>query len=286
MDLYSMVVIGGGAGGLTVAAGAASMGVKVALIEKKEFLGGDCLHYGCIPSKALIEATKEIYTARKAAINYQLDLSGKIDLSLVMSRIKQAIAEIQKHDSHERFEQLGVDVYYGTAQFMDDHHIQLDDGRVIAGKRIVIATGSSPYIPPILGLEEVDYLTNETIFHLQSIPEKMAVIGAGPIGLELAQSFARIGSEVTVIESGPEIMQREDEHIRSVLQQCLAQELMICLNTKVIKVEQINNRKLITLLQNGSTKQLSVDSILVATGRRPNISSLRLDRAGVKVEKG
>jgi pyruvate/2-oxoglutarate dehydrogenase complex dihydrolipoamide dehydrogenase (E3) component len=192
---YDLIVIGGGSGGLTVAAGAVSFGAKVALIEKEPEPGGDCLHTGCVPSKALIAAAKELYTAKKAAEAYGLKLQGEADYLEAYRRVQAAKATIQHHDSSERFRSMGVDVFQGHGQFRDKHHIVINGGEVLYGKRIVIATGSRAAIPLIDGLHDVDFLTNESVFDMNALPKSLVVIGAGPVGLELSQAFARLGAK-------------------------------------------------------------------------------------------
>lgn len=284
---YDLIVLGGGAGGLTVAAGAASMGAKVALIEKEQQPGGDCLHYGCVPSKALIHAAKQVHQACKSATVFGQTIHGQADLRIALERVKAAIAHIQKHDDAERFRKMGVDVYHGFGVFRDDHHIQIEDKDSLYGKRIVIATGSKPLIPSIEGLQDVDFLTNETVFDLNELPDRLLVIGAGPIGLELAQSFARLGSRVTVAESSPALFGREDEEIVPYVQSVLEKELTLMLNTQVLRVEKLaNGEKKITVSQGSAQLSITVDEILVATGRVPNTDRINLDRAGVNTDKG
>jgi pyruvate/2-oxoglutarate dehydrogenase complex dihydrolipoamide dehydrogenase (E3) component len=284
---YDLIVIGGGAGGLTVAAGAASMGAKVALVEKEKQPGGDCLHYGCVPSKALIESAKKVYTSRKAADEFGFEIQGKADLSVAKKRVKSAIAEIQKHDDADRFRDMGVDVYHGYGRFKDKHHIHIDSGEVIKGKRIVIATGSRPAIPPIEGIESVHYMTNETIFELEETPNRLVVVGAGPIGLELAQSLARFGSKVTVVEFAPTIFGREDAELVPYVQEALEKELTFKLDTKVEMVEEKSNgEKIVTINSNGVKETIMTDAILVAAGRKPNIDKLGLEGIGVQVDRG
>ncbi|WP_020006828.1 dihydrolipoyl dehydrogenase family protein [Salinicoccus albus] len=285
MNKYDLIVLGGGAGGLTVAAGAANMGAKVALVEKNDELGGDCLHYGCVPSKALIDAAKIVHSAEEASAAFDFDLSGKVNLDKVMDRVHAAIADIQEHDSKERFEALGIDVYFGKGHFLEKHVVGVNNKK-IEGKRIVIATGSSPFIPPIEGIDQIDYLTNESIFYLKSLPKRLVVVGGGPIGLELSQAFARLGSEVTIIEGAPALMGREDEEIVPYLQNALEKDLTLKLNTKVTKVEQSGEEKILTVEQDDQSEAVTVDAVLIATGRRPNIESLNLNEIGVKSEKG
>jgi pyruvate/2-oxoglutarate dehydrogenase complex dihydrolipoamide dehydrogenase (E3) component len=286
MKNYDLIVIGGGAGGLTVAAGAASLGAKVALIEKNKELGGDCLHYGCVPSKALITAAKEVHYAYKASQKFGLKIEGKVNIADAMRRVKEAIAHIQEHDSKERFEQLGVEIYEGKGSFKNTHQVQIDNKETIEGKRIVISTGSSPNIPPISGINEIDFLTNETIFDVQETPKRLLVVGGGPIGLEMAQSFARFGSEVSVVEAGPTIFGREDEELIPIILKKLEKELTIRFNALTKKVETKNNEKIVTIEQDGTSEQLVVDQILLSTGRKPNTDQLGLEKIGVQLERG
>ncbi|MEQ6389960.1 FAD-dependent oxidoreductase [Bacillaceae bacterium S4-13-58] len=286
MKNYDLIVIGGGAGGLTVAAGAASMGAKVAIVEKNDELGGDCLHYGCVPSKALIDAAKKVHEARKVSSEFDFTLSGEVSLKKIMERVHDAIADIQEHDSKERFKALGIDLYSGKGHFINKRIIGIQGKENIEGKRIVIATGSSPFIPPIEGLYKIDFHTNETIFNLKKLPKRLAVVGGGPIGLELAQAFARFGSEVTIIESAPTLLAREDEEIVPYLQAELEKELNISLNTKLLKAEQEEGEKHLTIDQNGKVEVVTVDAVLIATGRRPNIDNLNLNQVGVEMKKG
>jgi pyruvate/2-oxoglutarate dehydrogenase complex dihydrolipoamide dehydrogenase (E3) component len=287
MKRYDLIVIGGGAGGLTAAAGAANMGAKVALIEKENQPGGDCLHYGCVPSKALITSAKHVHNARKAAEEFGLTLEGEADFPHALKRVKSAIAEIQKHDDADRFRAMGIDVYQGVGSFKDTHHIEINGKNPIFGKRIIISTGSSPRIPPIEGLTVVGFLTNESVFDLQIKPKRLLVVGAGPIGLELAQSFARFGTAVTVAEFAPKLLGREDEDIVPYVQTALEKELTLMLNTKVNKVRRLpSGEKEVTVVQGDSEKILTVDEILVAAGRKPNTNKLGLENAGIQTDKG
>jgi pyruvate/2-oxoglutarate dehydrogenase complex dihydrolipoamide dehydrogenase (E3) component len=287
MKPYDLIVIGGGAGGLTVAAGAASLGAKVALIEKNELLGGDCLHYGCVPSKAVIKSAKEVYSAQKSAEKFGLTLSGQPDIATAMERVKAAIADLQHHDSHERFESMGVDIFSErTGRFIGSNQIELDNGKVLKGKRFVIATGSRPFIPPIEGIEEIDYLTNETIFDLKQLPKRLVVIGGGAIGLEMAQSIARFGSEVTVVETSDKIFGREDEDLIPIIQEELEKELKFAFNSMAKSVRIENGNKVLTVEKEGETFDIEMDAILIATGRKPNTDNLGLEDIGVELDKG
>ncbi|WP_408011360.1 dihydrolipoyl dehydrogenase family protein [Pseudalkalibacillus sp. A8] len=287
MKPYDLIVIGGGAGGLTVAAGAASLGAQVALIEKNELLGGDCLHYGCVPSKALIKSAKEVYGAQKAAERLGFSVYGQPDIGLAMERVRAAISDLQHHDSHERFESLGVDIFSEcTGRFIDAQQFELDNGKILNGKRFVIATGSRPFIPPIEGIEEVEYLTNESIFNLKELPKRLVVIGGGAIGLEMAQSMARFGSEVTVVETSNTIFGCEDEELIPVIKKELEKEFKFLFKSLAKSVRMENGTKVLTVEQDGESVEIETDAILITTGRKPNNDNLGLEEIGVQLEKG
>ncbi|WP_273122314.1 dihydrolipoyl dehydrogenase family protein [Bacillus weihaiensis] len=286
MKRYDVIIIGGGAGGLTVASGASSLGAKVALIEKEQNLGGDCLHVGCVPSKAFIQAAKEVYTARNKATSLGLTVSGETTLKQVNERVKKSIDVIQEHDSDERFTSMGIDLYKGYGHFTSDHTVLIQDEEIY-GKRIVIATGSRPFVPPIKGLEEAGYWTNETIFKQEHLPKELLVIGAGPIGLELSHAMARLGSNVTVVEHAPTLLSKEDSDISHVASKKLGRELTFLLESEVKEVKRENGKKNVMIDVKGTMKQFTFDEILVAVGRTPNSDKLQLERAGVQMdEKG
>ncbi|WLR47692.1 NAD(P)/FAD-dependent oxidoreductase [Halobacillus litoralis] len=280
---YQIAVIGGGSGGLTVAAGAASFGAKVALIERKTELGGDCLHYGCMPSKALIQAAKEVKEASQYAEWTEEDYSRLFKSA--MERVANALQDVQEHDSKERFINLGIDIYEAEGTFLDEHTLQVG-GQTITAKRFVIATGSSPAIPPIDGLDKVNYLTNETIFSLNQKPSSMVVIGGGVIGVELAQAMSRLGVGVTVIEGNEQILSKEDKEIASISQRLLSEELNVLTNAKVERVEKHGEQVQIHYMKDDARNSIAADTILVAAGRKANIGDLGLDKAGIVTEKG
>ncbi|WP_394219969.1 dihydrolipoyl dehydrogenase family protein [Halobacillus trueperi] len=280
---YQIAVIGGGSGGLTVAAGAASFGAKVALIERKTELGGDCLHYGCMPSKALIQAAKEVKEASKYAEWTEDDYRSFFESA--MKRVADALRDVQEHDSKERFINLGIDIYEAEGTFLDEHTLQVGE-QTITAKRFVIATGSSPAIPPIDGLDQVDYLTNETIFSLNKKPSSMVVIGGGVIGVELSQAMSRLGVDVTVMEGSEQILSKEDKEIANLSKRLLSEEMNILTNTKAERVEKNGDQIHIHYTKDGSSNSITTDTILVAAGRKANIGKLGLDKAGIRSEKG
>ena len=206
---YDIAVIGGGAAGLTVSAGAAQLGAKTLVIEKEPALGGDCLHYGCVPSKTLIKSAHVYHTMQRAT---DYGLPGielpPVDFSQVAARIQSVIAKIQVHDSVERFCKLGAKVEFGAPRFIDEHSVELN-GKTVSAKHWVVATGSSSATPPFPGLENTPYITNKEIFSLDSLPKSLIVLGAGPIAVEMAQAFARLGSEVTMIQRSKQILSKE-----------------------------------------------------------------------------
>ncbi len=279
---YDVVVIGGGSGGLVTAAGAANFEINVALIEKEE-LGGDCLHYGCVPSKTLIKSAKVAHQARNSD-KYGLDINvEEVDMSKVSNHVQDVINTIQEHDSKERFESLGVDVIYGSPEFVSENQVKVDD-EIIEGEKFVIATGSKAFTPPIEGLDEVDYLTNESIFSLDELPEKLAIVGGGPIGSEMAQAFSRLGSDVTIFEHSNRILSKEDEVFSQRVAQIFEKEgITIYTGARVEEVSS-DDRVLVTAECSGEGVEERFDEILIATGQRPNVRGLNLDKAGIEVD--
>ncbi len=283
---YDLGIIGGGAAGLTAAAGAAQFGAKTILIEKSAKLGGDCLHYGCVPSKTLIR-TAGVYALLKRTTEFglpQVQLPP-VDLESVMNRVKNVIDKIQQHDSPERFCNLGAQVVFGNASFIDDRSINLD-GQNLSARSWIIATGSSPALPPVEGLANTPYLTNETIFIQKKLPASFIVLGGGPIGLELAQAMGRLGSQVTIVEFMNQILGPEDPDIADILQQQLKEEgITIYTATKAVKVQYDNSLFSLTIADTSGkvqTRVLKAEALLVAAGRKPNIDGLALESAGVK----
>jgi len=284
---YDLGILGGGAAGLTVAAGAAQFGAKAILIEKAPKLGGDCLHSGCVPSKTLIRTAGVWSQARRAAEFGlpNLDLPP-VDLGAVMGRVRSVIETIQEHDSPERFCGLGAEVRFGAPRFLDDHTVELD-GQKVTARSWVIATGSRPALPPVEGLAETPHWTNETVFSQTTLPPRLLVLGGGPIGLELAQAFQRLGSRVTVVEFLDQILGPEDADVAAILRSRLEAEGMeILTGTKAVKAERLGDGVRLTVAPahgDGEDKTLDAEALLVATGRRPNVEDLGLEAAGVEV---
>lgn len=287
--LYDLVVIGAGTAGLVVAAGAAGLGLglKVALIEKN-LMGGDCLNFGCVPSKCIIRSGRVVADIRNAAnfgINLSLNPNIDIDFAAVMARMRKIRADISHHDSAERFRKLGVDVFLGSASFIDGNAIAVNNSK-LSFKKAVIATGARASAPQIAGLAASGYLTNETVFSLTSRPQRLAVIGGGAIGCELAQAFQRLGCEVTLLHRNSQLLNREDIDAAEILQQSFGREgINLILDCAIATVEKTNTGKVIYYHQNGTNHQIEVDEVLVGAGRSPNVEGLNLEAVGVKYDQ-
>jgi len=283
---FDIGVLGAGAAGLTVTAGAAQLGAKTLLIEKESNLGGDCLHFGCVPSKTLIKSAR-VYQQIKNASRYGLPPVSvePVDFSKVAARIRSVIATIQQHDSVERFCGLGARVEFGQPAFIDEHTLQLN-GRRYSAKAWVIATGSSPSAPPIEGLAETPFITNKEIFSLDRLPVSMIVLGGGPIAVEMAQAFNRLGSKVSVVQRSGQILSKEDKDMADqVMAAMQAEGVRFYLNATVLGVREHGGRKEVTLKAGDEPVTLSAETILVAMGRTPNIGELGLQAAGVAYSK-
>lgn len=274
-----LCVIGAGSGGLSVAAAAAAFGVPVVLIEKAK-MGGDCLNTGCVPSKALIAAASRAYEMRHGAPFGIGAGEMTVDFARVHRHVHQVIAAIAPNDSRERFTGLGVRVIEGAAAFADPSRV-IASGIGIEARRFVIATGSAPAIPPIPGLEDVPFLTNETIFDLQECPRHLAVIGGGPIGLELAQAFRRLGAQVTVIEAAQPLAKEDPECAAVVTDQLAREGVVIRANASVTRVEKAASGVRVSLVQQSAAEMIEASHLLVATGRRVVTEGLALDKAGI-----
>jgi pyruvate/2-oxoglutarate dehydrogenase complex dihydrolipoamide dehydrogenase (E3) component len=283
---YDLGVLGGGAAGLTAAAGAAQFGAKSIIIEKYKELGGDCLHFGCVPSKTLIR-TAGVWASARRAKEFGLPhlTLPPVDLGAVMDRVQSVISKIQKHDSTERFCGLGAEVRFGQPVFIDDHVVEVD-GTPLSARAWIVSTGSSPTLPPVEGLAKVPYWTNETVFSQRMLPNRLLVLGGGPIGLEMAQAFQRLGSHVTVVEFMDQILGPEDSDIADILRSRLEKEGMkILISTKALKAESNGSTIHLTVGQaqgDGGLSVLEADALLVATGRKPNTEKLGLEDAGVE----
>lgn len=288
---YDICVIGAGSGGLSVAAAAASFGEKVVLIEKDK-MGGDCLNTGCVPSKSLLAAAKRAHAFSSGAPFGIATAKPDIDFAAVNDYVKSVIAAIEPHDSVERFESLGVRVIKAAAKFVDAGTVVAGSEKIKA-RRFVIATGSSAASPPIPGLDQVDYLTNETVFELRTCPERLIIIGGGPIGMEMAQAHARLGSRVTVLEAFDPLGKDDREHTSIVLEQLKSEGIEILSQVKITNISQTGGAISIDLEDNGKSRQINGTHLLVAAGRKANVENLGLEQAGIeysargiKVDKG
>ena len=283
---YNMVVVGAGTAGLVTAVGAVGLGAKVALIERS-LLGGDCLNVGCVPSKALIRAARAAAAVR-AGGRFGVTVTGEVnvDFPAVMERMRSLRAGISHHDSVKRMTDLGIDVYLGQGRFNGPDTIEVD-GASLEFSRACIATGARASAPPIEGLEEAGYLTNETVFSLTVLPRRLAVIGAGPIGCELAQTFARFGSQVTLLESRRQILGREDQDAARIVEAALRRDgVDIKYGVRASAVRRDGADKVVVIEGEGGGGELRVDEILVGVGRAPNVDGLGLETAGVAYDKG
>lgn len=282
---YDLGILGGGAAGLTAAAGAAQFGAKTILIEKAKTLGGDCLHFGCVPSKTLIR-TAGVWSLARRAKEFglpQVELPS-VDLAAVMGRVRSVIDTIQEHDSPERFCGLGAAVRFGEPRFVDDHTVSVDGDRLTA-RAWIVATGSSPSLPPVEGIEDVPYWTNETVFSRTELPDHLMVLGGGPIGVEMAQAFRRLGSKVTVVEYADQVLGPEDPDIAAILRSRLeAEGVRILTGTKALKAATAGSSVLLRVAPakgDGEPWTIEGDALLVAAGRKANVEGLELSAAGV-----
>jgi pyruvate/2-oxoglutarate dehydrogenase complex dihydrolipoamide dehydrogenase (E3) component len=288
--IYNAVVIGAGTAGLVTAAGTAGLGGRVALIERNK-MGGDCLNFGCVPSKALISSARLIERIRRAADWGLQKIDPQFDFTAIFDRMRQRRALIAPNDSQERFESLGVDVFRGEAKFISPSAVQIN-GTTLKAKNFVIATGSRATIPTIVGINEIKYFTNETIFdELKQKPQTMIVLGGGPIGCELAQTFRRFGVEVTILQRANQLLPREDREVADFLERRLASEgVRILKNAEAHSVAMSNGGKVaLDLLDRRSVgiteTTFFADAILVAAGRTPNFRKLDLAVAGVEFDE-
>lgn len=284
---YDIGIIGGGSAGLTTASLSAQLGAKTLLIEKEPKLGGDCLHFGCVPSKTLIRSARVYHLMTHPE---RFGLPGAkippVDFTRITERIKSVIDFLQVHDSVERFCGLGAQVEFGEPHFTDEYAVNLN-GKSYSSKKWLIATGSSAFIPPIEGLKDVSYITNREIFSLGKLPKKMVIIGAGPIGIEMGQSFCRFGSDVTVVDKADQILLKEDKDLANMMMNVMEQEgAHFYLGASVLKVrEKAGSKEVVIKTEDGKEKILSCDTLLVSVGRVPNTQELDLDKIGIIKER-
>ena len=284
---FDIGVIGGGAAGLTVTAGAAQLGAKTLLIEKENELGGDCLHYGCVPSKTLIKSA-QVYHQMKNAAKFGLPTVAlpPVDFRQVAGRIKSVIDTIQKHDSKERFCKLGARVEFGSPAFLDDRSIRLN-GSSYSAKNWVIATGSAAVAPPIAGLDQTPHITNREIFYLDRLPASMIILGAGPIGCEMGQAFNRLGTRIVIVDMAPAILGKEDPDMSGLVKAAMESEgVEFHLKSSIESVRDLGSEKEVSVrTEEGDLVSLKAEQLLVALGRAANTEGLGLESIGVEADR-
>ncbi|MEE4254391.1 MAG: FAD-dependent oxidoreductase [Desulfuromusa sp.] len=279
---YNLVVLGAGSGGLVSSYIAAAVKAKVALIEKDK-MGGDCLNTGCVPSKALIRSAKMLSYAKRAKEFGFENTAVDFDFARVMERVQQKISQIEPHDSIERYTSLGVEVIEGEAKITSPWTVEVN-GATLTTQNIIIATGAKPFVPPIKGLEQIDYLTSDNLWALRKLPKKLVVLGGGPIGSEMTQAFARLGSQVTQVEMGPRIVGREDPEVGEYLQQKFTEEgIQVLTEHQAQEVRVDADRQWLICDHHGEKIDIEFDQLLVAVGRKANVTGFGLEELGVKI---
>ncbi len=280
---YDMVVVGAGTAGLVTAAGVAGLGGKVALVERY-LLGGDCLNFGCVPSKTLIAASRVAAEVRRADRYGVKPAAGEADFAAVMERLRSVRGEISHHDAAQKLRDMGVDIFFGQGRFMSSDSLEVE-GETLRFIRACIATGARAFRPDIEGLAEAGFYTNETIFAITELPRRLAVLGSGPLGCELSQAFARLGSEVTIIERGPQFLPKEDPDAAQIVGQSFMRDGIHCVfNAQVKRVGTSPDGKQLLLVVEGKESSVEADAILVGYGRAPNVDGLSLEVAGVEYD--
>ena len=279
-----LVVVGAGSGGLVTSYIAAVVDAKVTLIEKHQ-MGGDCLNTGCVPSKAIIRSGKFMNDVNRASELGFESAQAKFSFSGIMNRVQRIIKTIEPHDSIERYSELGVNVVQGEAKITSPYTVDVN-GITITTRNIVIATGARPFVPPIKGIENINYLTSDNIWQLKEQPKRLIVLGGGPIGCELTQSFARLGSQVTQIEMLPRLMIREDEDVSLAVQKRFKNEgIDVRLNHKALEFKQENNQNILVCEHNGQPVSIAFDQVMVAVGRAANTQGFGLEELGIEKNK-
>jgi pyruvate/2-oxoglutarate dehydrogenase complex dihydrolipoamide dehydrogenase (E3) component len=282
---YHIIVIGAGSAGLVVASGSAGLGAKVALIEEEK-MGGDCLNTGCVPSKSFLKCAhlaKDIKESNQFGLTAHLD---KVELKKIMDRVRSVVKEIEPHDSKERYEGLGVEVFLGKAKISNKHTVEVGKKK-LTGKYIVIATGSTPSIPNIKGLKEVPFLTNKNIFELEKRPSHLIVLGAGPIGLELGQGFSHLGSKVTIIDKSTNLFSKDDPEVAPIMEKKFLDDgIDLLLGSDILEIKKGGDAHIVVIIEhNGKTKEIKGDNLLVALGRVPSTIGLGLGSMGIQLDE-
>jgi pyruvate/2-oxoglutarate dehydrogenase complex dihydrolipoamide dehydrogenase (E3) component len=281
---YNLVVIGGGTAGLVSAMGAAGLGAKVALIER-ELLGGDCLNVGCVPSKAMLSVGRFVQSLRRAeSLGVRLSSEPEIQFPEIMARLRKLRAGISPHDSAERFRSAGIDVFMGHGQFISGNQVKVGE-TTLKFSKAVITSGARAAKLEIPGFDDTDILTNETVFSLTELPRRMVVIGGGPIGCELAQVFAQLGSHVTQLERSERVLPREEFDASALVGDALQRDgVKICTKTQIVGLSQNGNHKVVSIKDKDGEHKISCDAILSAVGRAPNVKGMGLEAAGIQYD--
>ncbi len=277
---YDLVIFGAGSAGLVAAATACGMGARVLLVENRK-MGGDCLNYGCVPSKTFLKSCRTMKAIRHAGC-YGIKVDNvSVSLEDIMDRVKAVIAEIAPHDSVERFTGLGADVIVGSGEILTPNSVRVE-GTVYSTGKIIISTGSTAAVPPIDGLDKVDYYTNETIFGLKTLPKKMVVLGSGPIGLELGQGFALLGSEVHIVDRSKTLFSKDEPEVSDIMIGSLNSDgVKLHLDCKIVSVKKAGEHKSVQIEQNEKLLEIDYDVLLVALGRKPNTQNLGIENVGI-----
>ncbi len=282
---YNLIVIGAGSGGLVSSYIAAAVKAKVALIEKHQ-MGGDCLNTGCVPSKALIRSAKMVAYAKRAqefGLKTTIDVTNDVDFTAVMERVQEKITKIEPHDSIARYTELGVEVISGEGQITSPWTVEVN-GKTLTTRSIIVATGASPFIPPIKGLDSIDYLTSDNLWSLRQLPPRLVILGGGPIGSEMAQAFARLGSDVTQVERGNRIMSREDPEVSEFVEQkFIADGVTVLTGHQALEVRCDNGDKWLVCERQGEKVEIAFDQLLIAVGRKANVSGFGLENLDIKI---
>lgn len=278
---YDLIVIGAGSGGISSANLGKNLGKKVALVEKEK-IGGDCTWYGCVPSKALIKAAEVAHHVNTLE-KYGLKLNGNspLDAKQVMAHVRATREKVYEEETPEVFRNMGIEVYIGGAKFLDNHRIQVGE-KIISSKTFVISTGSSPFVPPVDGIEDIPYLTNETIFDLKELPDSMVVVGGGPIGTEMTSALSKLGVKITQVEVSDHILSKEDKELAEILMNRMTENgARILCNTRAVRFAKKGD-KIVVTVQNERVEELETGAVLISVGRRPNVNGLDLEKAGVE----
>jgi len=279
----NLVVIGAGSAGLVSAYIAAAVKAKVILIERHK-MGGDCLNTGCVPSKALLRSAKVASLMRRSEEFGIEAVPVKPIFSKVMKRVHNVISEIEPHDSIERYTELGVECVTGEAEILDPHTVKVGE-REITAKSIIVASGARPFVPPIEGLDQINYLTSDNVWELEELPKRLVVLGGGPIGCELSQAFSKLGAEVTIVEMMGQLMGREDADVAEVITQRFANDgIRVLTNHKAVKFTN-NGEKVLHCDADGEVVEIPFDQVIVAVGRKANTDQLSLEKFGIKLRR-